>query len=165
MKKFITIIGLLTLFLVFTGCPYDSDFSIDEKPSIPINDSIIGIWKANDIKDDNEQWDFKFLKFNEFEYYIEITVDNEPTEKFRGFISELNGFQIMNLQSVGKLEDRSYNFYRIQFKNDELEIDWISDENLRTSNINSSKDLRNYFEKESERKGFFIEDKIILRRK
>src|SRR5436189_5178985 len=100
MKRLLTLLAILSCFFVFTGCPYESDVSIDT-PSLYVNNRLLGTWEARNNKDEV----FKVTKKDEFTYSIEKSNRNnkeKETEKFFAFGSSVGGVTFLNIN-----EDKS----------------------------------------------------------
>src|SRR5437762_2661764 len=115
MKKTISLIFLLSSFIIFSGCPYESEVPIDA-PSLYINTGLIGTWEARNNPDES----FKVTKHDEFSYNIE-KINKKSTEdnvqKYIGHLSSVGNVTFLNV-CEDKPGDRKYSLYKIAIPND-----------------------------------------------
>jgi hypothetical protein len=171
MKKLAFFSVLISISILLTGCPYESDFPLSQ-PEVKIDSALIGSWVAVDFPQKGDIMKYKVFAFNQTEYLVEsVNIKdgkNSEQEFFRAFISDLNGLKILNLQIINGNKSYIYHKYHIQDGN--LYLSWLNDAYFKDKEISSSEDLQkvitansdkaDIFETENELKlSPFIEDK------
>jgi len=136
MKKILSFICLLSSFMIFSGCPYESDVPIDTS-SMLLNTRMFGTWAAQNNKDES----FKISKHDEFTYSIEKankkSTDSE-VEKYLAFGSTVNGVTFLNISDNNSdASSKKYFLYKMEMKNDGMmtlaEVTENIDERFTTS--------------------------------
>ncbi len=136
MKKLLSIISLLALFFVFSGCPYESEVPIDN-PSVKINPKLLGTWEARSNQDES----FKITKKDEFSYSIEKSnkkSKDKETQKYLAFASIVGGATFLNLwENNPEASAKQYYLYKMDIATEGMltlaEITENIDEHFATS--------------------------------
>ncbi len=95
MKSLLTLIFLLASFVVFTGCPYQTDVAID-KASVKVDPKLLGTWETRN----NPEESYKITRKDEFTYDIEKInkkSSDKKSEKYMAYASTVNGTTFLNL--------------------------------------------------------------------
>lgn len=114
MKKTATLFLLIALAVLFTACPYQSQYAIDDTPLQNIDDNLLGSWATMVAKPTVEgkvkeepvkiifskksgvEYDIKITGYiNELKRYVPIQND---TMYATGFISNIEGVTFLNVQ-------------------------------------------------------------------
>ena len=117
MKKTLSILFLLSGFMIFSGCPYESDVPIDA-PSLYLNNRLLGTWEARTNKDES----FKISKSDEFTYSIEKTNKKSKetdVQKYLAYGSTVGGTTFLNI-SENKTDGspKKYFLYKMVMSSD-----------------------------------------------
>jgi hypothetical protein len=89
---FITALCALCL-VVFAGCPYGSEVSID-KASVKVDEKLLGKWEPKSSSDDQ----ITVTKADQFTYKIEKRTKNSAdVTVYKGFLSTVDGTKFINI--------------------------------------------------------------------
>jgi len=116
MKSLTSLIGLLSLCVLFIGCPYESYVPID-KPFVKINPKLLGSWTVNENKGE----EYKISKRDEFTYLIEYTENKKSSDygPFLAYASIVNGVTFLNLwENKASETSHPYSFYKLEITSD-----------------------------------------------
>ena len=165
MKKLAFFSVIISISILLTGCPFESDFPVSQ-PQVKIDSAFIGTWLAEDFPQKGDKMKYKIFAFNQTDYLIESVNIKEDIiseqEFYRGFISDLNGLKILNLQIITGKKSYIYHKYRMQDGN--LHLSWLNDLYFKDKEINSSEDLRKLIDSNLDKADIFeTEYEIILR--
>ena len=157
MKNLIVAMSMLSIGILFTGCPYESTVPID-KPSMAINLKFLGTWEDTTHHDT-----YTVSKQDEFSYSIK-QINNEPEEnkKYIAYASQINGIDFLNVwDTESKNPVRKYSFYKMDIKSpgsiNLLEITENIDEEFT-----SSDDLKKFIGLNMHNSYFFGKDELNL---
>ncbi len=141
MKQFSILAAVFILILA--ACTYDAP--ITEEHSIPIDQALLGMWKAlpGDDQDPGDMEQLLVLKFSDTEYQIHH-IDGDSAIYFRGYAIEVEGVPAVQLQVLGdddgpvdETAEERYSVVSYQLVNGELEVSELNtdlvDEDLETS--------------------------------
>ncbi|HQW83387.1 MAG TPA: hypothetical protein PK987_02945 [Ferruginibacter sp.] len=150
MKKTLTILILGILYVSLCACPYSSAYTIDEKPSIYVEDVLIGNWLAYiQVKNSNRQESITMLlsKKSDTEYNISFTGYLDALKQYNSitgdslngtaFMSTIDDKQFLNI----KINARVY-IAQLVFNNNNLSLLPLA-EHFTNKMIFNSQDLRN----------------------
>ncbi|MCX6291466.1 MAG: hypothetical protein NT126_06845 [Bacteroidetes bacterium] len=119
MKKLLSVLCLLSLFFVFTGCPYESDVSIDS-PVVNINPKILGTWEARSNQDES----YKITKKDDHTYSIEKKdkkAKDKESQKYFAFPSVVGGVTFLNLwENNAEASSPKYFLYKLEMTGDAM---------------------------------------------
>jgi hypothetical protein len=93
---FLLFISIATL--AIAGCNSVAHYPIDEKPQIPIDYRLVGIWKMEE--DTNKHNYFVIEKLDDYQYnmtYMNQDGNNRGYEHWRGSISNINNAKFINI--------------------------------------------------------------------
>ena len=128
-KKLTSLLSLLPLVFLLCGCPYSSAFKIDNDPTIPVEDILIGKWSTNTSDANGQPVDIKMIidKKNDYEYNIDFTgnvhvlkryVDiKNDTIRTTAFISEVDSRRFLNIHLF-----EQYYLVELIYKNDKITL-------------------------------------------
>lgn len=121
MKNKYLLAVLCFISLVFMGCPYNSEVSLDDKPSQAIDAKLVGKWQQRSSddatyvvskKDDNT--------YTIVEKHKPGSDGNKQDDKtYEAFLSDVGGTKFLNLYDPSE-DTKSYYFYKIEMS-DEIE--------------------------------------------
>lgn len=141
MKKIINLSLVLSLMIVFYGCPYESLVPIND-PTLAIDKKLLGKWEPG-----KEGEIYTIKKQDEFNY----TIDSEKGDKkesYTAFLSDVNGTLFLNLSESKNANDpKKYLFYMIE---------WINESSFKLYPI--SENVREKFKTKEELKKFIAEN-------
>ena len=104
------------------GCPYNSDISIDDQPSVKINPKLIGKWQERTSEDAT------YIVSQKDDYTYTIVEMHKPTEGdttkqedkvYNAFLSNVGGTNFLNLYEANQ-DTKTYYFYKVDIS-DEIE--------------------------------------------
>lgn len=131
--------------LILAGCG-SSIVPISEVGDVPVDNSLVGVWRDLDPESSAE---FLVLKWDEKNYYVELRMEpglpEDEIERFRAYTSVVEGTNFLNLLYLAESEeDRLYSFLTYALSSDDTlrigELNDVADQNL--SDFTSSTDLR-----------------------
>ncbi len=119
MKKIAIAINLLIIWVLCTGCPFESAVPIDA-PTLPINPNLLGKWTS----DPEAQSLLEIAKTDPFTYRItevETSMDSTTRRKYYlGHLSVVEGVQFVNLQMIEQDKPRTdsltYMIFKLEIK-------------------------------------------------
>lgn len=163
--KIILLAFVLTGFIILTGCPYSSKFSISDAAQSVIDTTLLGTWEGYTDKDKDEYGTIDFFKFNDHEYFVEMTVKNKAntnSSKFRVFISSVGDIRFFNVQELGNKD--KFTFYKYSLSNGVLKFSEITDEYVKEQ-FSSREELVNYISKKIDDPKLFSKENIFTKKK
>ncbi len=139
------------MFLLLTGCPYESKYTLSDPKDSPMDTTLIGRWAS-------ESDTLVFFRFSAHEYYIEFRgrMGKTSLSRYRGFITMIHNLTILNFADLD--EPDNFYFARIRHDGDKIKIDFASDEFIKTKFVNSHQ-LKAFFDLNYTNKSFFEEEK------
>ena len=160
----VTLLPLLTL--MFTGCPYDSDYSITDASAAIKEPTLQGYW-VGESKGDSDEFGFlNIMSFNSNEFLAELTSINGAQiqiEKFRTFPCTIGKNKFLNVQALdGK---KKFGFYRYSLSGDTLIAEPVSDKFPGNKAMKSQVELRVYIEKNMSDPKFYEDRMVFVRKK
>ena len=158
MKRLLPYLFLLTS-LLFMGCPYGAEVSIDEGKT-KIDDKLIGKWESKSSTD----YDYIVSKLDDTTYRIEkkSKTEGEPTI-YMGFISVIDDTRFLNIWEDAN-STRTYYFYKMDLTGSgaKLTLSPVT-ENIKET-FTSSNDLKAFFAKNKNLSFFYDkEDEVYIR--
>ena len=157
----------LTCLIFLTGCPYDSQVSLKQAIDLETDERIIGSWHSTLVEDDENkiEVDIEIFSFNQKEYLIEYKVleTDKPVRmtRLRGFISDISGHNIININSLDK--PHKFTFYKYRCENDSLFVSFASDQFIK-NHFKNTNELMRFFEDNIENKELFEKDLIFTKK-
>ena len=115
MKLQFRIFGLFASWLIFAGCPYESNVPIDA-PSVKINPNLLGTWEDRENKND----EYHISKQDEFTYHIVVTErDKDEHEIYHAYASDVKGVMFLNIfKSTPGDTSATCLLYKMEMEND-----------------------------------------------
>lgn len=148
------LIAFFTISLVLS-CSLESEYALPNNEKIA--PELIGKWTDPNNKNDV----LKFTKKNRKMYNVSIKVNEEKPDELSAFINNIDGHLILNL--IEKTNDSTTNlFYKISVHQDQLTYYEVNDK-LVKSEIQSQKDLLQFFQNNIDHKEFFINPTVLHR--
>lgn len=97
-----TLLYLFCVLFLCTACPYESPLPID-KPLVPINKALIGVWKSEAEREEPDNYDIR--KFDDFTYLITENTYRKEDKKleqrqFKAHLSNLEGQVYFNIKMI-----------------------------------------------------------------
>lgn len=103
MKRFFSFASLLVVALVLGGCPVSSSYPLGEKGSNPINKSLLGNWKTDNMEAEAITLSFKVgLSKNTYAVHVEEKGEmfSADGDDFTGWLTSLGNKTFLVLQQV-----------------------------------------------------------------
>jgi hypothetical protein len=159
MRKLLNFLPLIGLFLLLTGCPYESEVPIDD-PSVPVPGAIIGKWMKSGADKD-------FYLINKAESNTMIVEENTWSEdsqsfskvKYYAHLSDIGGNQFMNLKKEGT---STYYIYKCELTGDK-ELKLIEVSNYVKEKFTSSQDLKKFIKKYMKLSFFYADESVYVK--
>ena len=139
-------IAVLFISFLLMGCPMKSKFSLVDKPTMKIDQRLLGDWGLPnpDLKDRVSVTEVKISQFSTTEYELLVTKSDEKDYKpstftFRAYLAHFEGdkWLIVNDEE----EEINYFFKIIKIRNNKLIIQELAS---RATDLNTEKAFRNY---------------------
>jgi len=158
MKNQIALTILLFTSLLLTNCTYQSNVTLDEKPTIKVKPELLGNW----ISKDNDT--LKIIKFDDFNYEIITKLEKKPLDLL-AFESTVKKSNFINIWQKDKDTTSAfkYTIFKIDANKNKIKLTNISDS--LNGKFNTSEDLRKYFETDMEKKYFYHNKKVDVYKK
>lgn len=167
MKRFAIYLSSLSLCFLLMACPYDGFVSVDAEPKYSIDKALLGDWLLNDFPENGMTSTYRAVQFNEKEYFVELSAEDKGKREsafYRGFISKVNGYNVLNLQILGG--DRTFMVLRYSFKNENLHLVWLNELYAKKDEISSPDELRKIIENNKDKEDLFeVAEEIELTKK
>jgi hypothetical protein len=163
MKKIFALLSVVSLSILFMGCPYSSDVPID-KPSVKMDAAIIGVW-GPDSKTDSTTYTISKIDDMTFLIKKESTTGAETTiTKYKGYYSEVSGAKFMNIWTDDGSTPKYY-LYKVEWadNNNTLEMSEVTDNIQET--FTTSEDCKKFIQQYMGLSFFFNKDKVKYIRK
>jgi hypothetical protein len=115
MKLQFPVLTLFASWLIFTGCPYESQVPID-LPSVNINPDLLGTWEDNA----NKKETYQITHQDEYTYHVVVTdTENDEHEVYHAYASVVKGVTFLNIAKVKASEPPSkYLLYKLDITDD-----------------------------------------------
>ena|ERR1700752_3999415 len=160
MKKLIRITGLLTLTILFYGCPYESTVPISV-PTEKINSKMIGSWITK--KDGGEL--YRISRKDELNYMIEeFDGNNKLANTYIAFSSTIEDKVFLNVRNE-KQENKDEKFMLLKiemFGDSMIKADNVT-ENI-TEEFKTSNELKNFIAANMKNSFFYEKEKLYLKK-
>lgn len=156
MKKFriLALIGMISL--VFMGCPYSSDVSIDTA-SVKIDEKLVGKWEAKSSSD----YSYTVSKADAYNYTIEKkSASSGDVTTYKGFLSNIAGTMYLNVFEDGSTTV-TYYFYKIEISPSGSKCTMTPVTENITEKFTTSTELKDFFKKNQGLSFFFDKDQDI----
>ncbi|NVO03378.1 MAG: hypothetical protein HXX09_11825 [Bacteroidetes bacterium] len=160
MKRILQFMMLGAFFLLFTGCPYESDVALSDPKYSKIDNLLIGKWLGTEEIDSTKKIELYFSKLNSNIYSIKYKQKrrNEMELKLKGFVTILNNIKILNIYDI--VDDKSksprnkFLFFKYEIVKENIKISFASDKIVK-KRMTSRTELRNFFINNMNKDGFF----------
>lgn len=155
MKKLISLLVLFVFTILFTGCPYKSNFPIDENPEITVDSKLIGKWGTSSSSY------YKVSKKSNYLYsIIYVTLDSndveEISDKYEGFLSKVGNVTYLNLRDLDASSgEGEYYLYKFEFKDDVITLTGVTP--YIKEEFSNSQELKKFFKKNQDNSYFFTD--------
>lgn len=118
MRRMLAAVAALLSVLILTGC-YESKVPLSV-PGIPVDARLLGNWVQTSPADAKNPYRLLIRKYNPREYLVLFAEGDEAPSVARGYLSDMNGVKLMNLQNIDSAEarDRGYLFFKCAFEPD-----------------------------------------------
>ena len=149
MRKLTAAALVLIVISSLWGC-YESEVPLSKKPSSKVDMKLIGSWRSIPRNDNDGAISLLLKQFNENEYLVAWKEGKDgKTLVARGFITEIRGTHIINLQNIESLDkkERTYVFFKYGFNEKRnLVVNVLSDDfaKLKRKKFKSAKDFYDF---------------------
>jgi hypothetical protein len=164
MKKIFFLGKLLIVWVLCTGCPYESVVPIDA-PSVAVNPALLGKWRS----DPESQDLIEIAKVDQFTYRVtEVATKLDSTTErkyYVGHVSVVDGVQFVNLQMVEpprSADSTSYMIFKLEVKGKDKFVLAPVSEYIR-ERFKTSAELKAFIRKHL-RLSFFYENDSVYER-
>jgi len=161
-SKYLIYFLFAAVFILFIGCPYNSEVPLSNSTKAKIDEQLLGKWEGNVMDVDT----LEFLQFNDNEYIILLKeIGKNECGLMRAFITEIKDQNFLNIQSVyPPNDDKEWIFINFKVKNDALTIKVIED-NIFKKQFTSSDSLYNFTSENLNNIALYgTEDEAIIKR-
>jgi hypothetical protein len=153
MKSLLKLVYLLPLMWLLTACPYSSEIALDSKPTLPIDEQLIGTWEQRSSTD----YQYVVSKIDRYTYQFEkITVSSGEKTIYNAFLSDVSGEKFMNVYEVSA-ESKTYYFYKLEI-NSPQNFKMISVTPNIDETFTSSEEMKKFFAQNKHLSFFFEKD-------
>ncbi len=156
MKKLLFVISMISLSILFGGCPYSSKVPMDN-PTEKINSKFIGTW------DEQKDGDvYKISKKDDFNYEIEVTNKKNNSSKLDHYIAYstvINGVTFMNISETSS--DKKYMICKIETSGDDFIKVFMLTENIEEQ-FTAPEKLKSFVSANMKNSYLYDKDKMIL---
>ncbi|MEI7481607.1 MAG: hypothetical protein WCK75_04575 [Elusimicrobiota bacterium] len=159
-----------------TGCPYSSDIQLGRPSVRTFDNAIIGNWTGCDLKNKSDCGRMAIYRFNESEYYVEVTdIEysgpnrniNIKTDRYRAFMTDIGVAGLLDAQelNISTATPNKHFFVKTEIQKDNtLKLSYMSDEFAKTK-FSNSEELAGYIRKNHAEPGFYESFQIFEREK
>ncbi|MCD6069337.1 MAG: hypothetical protein K0S33_4163 [Bacteroidetes bacterium] len=156
MKKYFLQFGvLITLMLVLTACPYSSENPMDAKPSVKLDDKLLGQWESKSSTD----YLYTVSKADDNTYKIEKKSNSSgDVTTYKGFLSTIDATRFMNIYEETSSETKTYYFYKVDISTSGGKITFSPVTENITEKFTNSEELKAFFKKHMGLSFFFDKD-------
>lgn len=149
MKNKYLILLFCGLSLLFMGCPYNSEVSIDGQPAVKIETRLLGKWQLRSSDDATyvveQKDDYTYTITEKHKPNQDTSVAPTPDKVYNAFLSDVGGTKFLNLYEVNS-DSKVYYFYKVVL-NDEVEAFTLYPvTEYITEKFTSSGDLKKFFQ-------------------
>jgi hypothetical protein len=159
MKKIYLLLTLGICALLFTGCPYKSEVTIDTPTSVKIDTRMLGKWQqrnSEDVtyvvtkKDDNT---YSILEKNKPQEGQKQSADDNKT--YNAFLSDVDGTKFLNVCEVTTDSSKTYYFYKLEFNDETNGFSLYPVSDYITETFTASADLKKFIQQYKSLSFFF----------
>ena len=156
MKKIASILLFVSASVIFMGCPLGTEVAIDDKPSVKIIPSLIGVWDARNSTD----YTYTVSKVDEYNYKIEKkTISSGDVSNYGGFISEVGGEKFFNIWEMAEgSAAKMYYLYKLDMQGGDSFIKLLSVTENIDEKFTSSAELKKFIDKNKSLSFFYDKD-------
>jgi hypothetical protein len=141
-----TILWAVCAFLLLSsvGCISFSPVAIDEKPSIKIDENLVGIWKMREDTNSHDYFVVENSSATEYSVcYMNRGGDNRVFEHNPAFFSEVNGTKLLNVYYRDFSDDYGYFFLKVlAIDHNGFEMTAVALSDTMMKHMKTSKDVR-----------------------
>lgn len=119
MKTIKKLLFTLPLALLLTGCPYTGEITIDDKPSVKIDERLIGSWEQ---KSSSSDYAYNVTKKDDFTYqFVKENTKSGDKQTYNAFVSDIDGVKFLNLWEINEYSTKpTYYYYKLVIEKDYL---------------------------------------------
>ncbi|MGE5237254.1 MAG: hypothetical protein ACM3ON_00440 [Chloroflexota bacterium] len=126
-RLLLSVAGILQILLC--GCPLSSTLPLGPSIDAPMDSRILGKWVfIEDAGDSKEAAVLSILPFNEHEYYAEAVERGRTTDRYRAYLTLIEGVPFLNVQEIREEPaKRTFMFVKVSVSEDALGLAVVED--------------------------------------
>lgn len=156
MKALKTIVAIAATSILFMGCPYSSEVSIDN-PSVKVDEKLIGSWESKTSSD----YKYTVQKTDAFKYKIEKkSASSGDVTTYIGFLSDVSGVKYMNIYEEGSTTP-TYYFYKYEISTSGAKCTLTPVTENIDEKFTTSSEMKSFFGKNQSNSYFFDKDEDV----
>ncbi len=157
MKKIKLLAVLAAVSTLFMGCPYSAEMALDEKPSVKIDEKILGKWEQKSSSD----YAYTVTKEDDNTYKIEKkTVSSGDVTVYKGFLSDIGGTRYMNVWEA-EATTKAYYFYKVEMTTSGSKITMAPVSENIDEKFTTSTEMKDFFKKNQLLSFFFEKEEDV----
>ncbi len=146
MKRFLLLCAAGICQLLLCGCPLSTTLPLGPSIDAPMDSRIVGKWVfMEDAGDTKEAAALSILPFNEHEYYAEVIEKGRTTDRYRAYLTVIEGVPFLNVQEIR--EDparRTFMFVKVSVSENTLALAVVEDTLASKKKPSTSDELRQF---------------------
>lgn len=145
MKTLKNLLLFVPLALLLTGCPYNAEIALDEKPAVKVDERLIGSWEQ---KSSSSDYVYTVTKKDDFTYvFVKENTKSGDKQTYNAFTTDIDGTKFLSLWQINEYDSKpSYYFYKLVIEKDYL-IKMVSVTENIDEKFETSAQMRDYFKK------------------
>ncbi len=156
MKNLLSLSVLAFIIILFSGCPYSSEVTIDQ-PSVKLDEKLLGKWEGKSSTD----YTYTVTKLDDKTYNIDKkSASTGDVTNYNAFLSEINGTRFMNVYEPGG-ENNTYYFYKVEVTSSGSKTTLIPVTENIDEKFTTSSELKDFFKKNMANSYFFAKEEDI----
>jgi hypothetical protein len=156
MKNLLSLSVLAFIIILFSGCPYSSEVTIDQ-PSVKLDEKLLGKWEGKSSTD----YTYTVTKLDDKTYNIDKkSASTGDVTNYNAFLSEINGTRFMNVYEPNG-ESNTYYFYKVEVTSSGSKTTLIPVTENIDEKFTTSSELKDFFKKNMANSYFFAKEEDI----
>lgn len=145
MKSLKILLLFVPLTLLLTGCPYNAEIALDEKPAVKVDERLIGSWEQ---KSSSSDYVYTVTKKDDFTYvFVKENTKSGDKQTYNAFTTDIDGTKFLSLWQINEYDSKpSYYFYKLVIEKDYL-IKMVSVTENIDEKFETAAQMRDYFKK------------------
>lgn len=153
MKNLKHLLIFLPMLFLLTACPYSAEIALDEKPTIKVDDRLIGSWEQ---KSSSSDYVYNVTKKDDFTYSFEkVNTKSDDKTTYNAYTTDINGVKFLSLWQISEYDSKpSYYFYKLEIVKDYM-VKLVSVTENIDEKFETAAEMREYFKKNMSVSFFF----------